>query len=196
MITQLYRIATVFSRVAQEEDAQLAKLCKEGIFFMPELAYSYACGKAILSETDAIFGNTKVTWFREYDLFREYGLENGGPSDLVFVVPDEKKIVVEVKMIDTLTNYLSDIVKLNKLSPQKHVRIFCALIDLLSDPRYDARLDLENAAKKRHAISLEPLIKPFPRFPTMQPGKKGRVIFCEVQVWLVGKPEDIPGGTT
>ena len=94
---------------------------------MPEIAFAYACGKAVMGKKTEIFGQTKVKWIREQKV------EGGGPSDLIFDLPDDEvKIVVEFKMRSQDYKYLADIKKLINLKGTKYVRIFCALVDRLT----------------------------------------------------------------
>lgn len=62
MLPQLIQIAEVFAKVAEGEDKFLSDTCDRGIFFMPELAYAYVCGKAVMREADRIFSGTHVNW--------------------------------------------------------------------------------------------------------------------------------------
>jgi len=41
------KIADTIGDVALSEDADLRRIAGKGIFFMPELAFAYACGKLL-----------------------------------------------------------------------------------------------------------------------------------------------------
>ena len=105
----LFKLAEIFSNVARREDLELNRIAKEGIFFMPELAFAYACGKEAMIHTKEIFGQIDVRWQREENLGA------GGPSDLIFKLSDEKQIIVEFKMRDKINSYNSDIKKFYKI---------------------------------------------------------------------------------
>ncbi|WP_428356140.1 hypothetical protein [Methyloprofundus sp.] len=51
------QIADVIIQVAKKENTILSTLANEGIFHMPELAFAYECGKAIMQESSSIFKN-------------------------------------------------------------------------------------------------------------------------------------------
>ena len=179
MKVQLERIARMFAEVAREEDKQLTDLCGEGIFFMPELAFAYACGKAVMRDRAQIFGDTDVRWIRE----ENFG--GGGPTDLAFGLRDRKKIVVEFKMRATLPSYVADIAKLQRLSDPTVARIFCALVDVFAVGPPDGRLQgIESPTKD--APRLTRLNDPFPSFPTRQHWYDKKVS-CVVAAWSVGE---------
>lgn len=182
MLDTLKQVASTLAQVAIEENNELERMCQQGIFFMPELAYAYACGKAIMNDAQRFSGNSTLTWQREIDL----GL--GSPSDLVLELPSNYRIVVEFKMRDTLSSYRSDIEKLRRLDSSKNARIFCALVDVFASQQCDQRVaQLENTEK-----DLIPLMRPFLQFPTMQSWYK-KPISCLVAVWSVGNPPvDLP----
>ena len=176
MISALREIARIFANVAAEEDAFLKRTCGEGIFFVPELAYAYACGKAVMVDSERIFGATSIAWKGEVDL----GL--GGPSHLVFELASNYRIVVEFKMRDTLASYVKDIRKLNRLTDSQTARIFCVLADPFSDETSDRRVAQVEAEA---GCKVTPLLHPFPRFPTKQE-RYGGEISCLVAAWSVG----------
>jgi hypothetical protein len=187
MIRQLKEIAGVFAIVAEDEDRRLNDLCGEGIFFMPELVFAYACGKSVMEKRNKIFGETSVTWVRE----QNFGA--GGPSDLVFAFPDGKKIVVEFKMRDKLHKYLADIKKLEKLDSASNARIFCVLLDPFTDHHTDNNHDSRIKQIESTAVKSSPLIRlnaPFPYFPTRQHWYN-KEISCVVAAWSVGEPPSV-----
>lgn len=187
MIRQLQDIAQIFSDVAYEEDKWLFNKYEEGIFFMPELAYAYACGKAVMEKKMEIFGQKKIKWIREEKI------GEGGPSDLIFDLPDDDvKIVVEFKMRSRDDSYLADIKKLIHLKGTKYVRIFCALVDRLTkDNKPDLRIVNLVQSAASEFITLRPLIEPFPEFPTKQHWYVGETN-CVVGVWHVEESSTIP----
>jgi len=176
MISALREIAKIFADVAEGEEAFLKQTSGGGIFFMPELAYAYACGKAVMVDSNRIFGNVNVAWEREVNL----GL--GGPSNLVFKLPSNYRIVVEFKMRDTLAGYVKEIRKLNRLTDSQTAGIFCVLADPFSDETSDKRVAQVEAEA---GCKMTPLLHPFPRFPTKQDRYSGE-ISCLVAAWSVG----------
>lgn len=187
MIRQLKEIADIFVKVAKDEDRRLNELCGEGIFFMPELAYAYACGKAVMEKKVEIFGQKKIKWIRE-DKVGE-----GGPSDLIIDLPDDEvKIVVEFKIRSRDDRYLADIKKLINLKGTKNIRIFCALVDRLTkDNRPDPRIVNLVQSATSESVTLRPLIESFPEFPTKQHWYVGDTN-CVVGVWHVEESSTIP----
>ena len=77
------KIAETIFCVAEKENALLRNLANDGIFFMPELAFAYECGKAIMSRSKDIFETQSPKWIREIDI------GNGGPTDLLFELPND-----------------------------------------------------------------------------------------------------------
>jgi hypothetical protein len=129
----LTKILQVIENVARDEEAKLSSAgSAEGIFNMPELAFVYDCGKAIMLNRRDIFGEVDVKWEREVDL------KNGGPTDLVFRLQKENRLIaIEFKLRDTKDAYLRDVSKLLALSADnvngmEITRVFCALVDTFS----------------------------------------------------------------
>ncbi len=181
MLTQLRQIAKVFAKVAEEEDALLSRLCDKGIFSMPELAYAYDCGKAVMTDAKGIFGETTVTWRRE----EKVGL--GGPCDLRFELSSGSHIFVEFKVRSTSDKYLADVKKLKELKiTDGDFRIFCALSDKFTNEDIDRRLRTFEEEAREANCKLTRLHDPFPQFET-RPGK----LDCVVAVWLVEGRQDV-----
>ena len=176
----VFKLAEIFSNVARREDLELNRIAKEGIFFMPELAFAYACGKEAMIHSKEIFGQTDVRWQREENLGA------GGPSDLIFKLSDEKQIIVEFKMRDKINSYNSDIKKLSRMG-SLDAKIFCVLLDMFT--KYlpdDGRLkQLEESSGE----CLIPLQNPFLSFSTIQHSYTNP-ISCVVGVWSVGEPPE------
>ncbi len=145
---------------------------------MPELAYAYACGKAVMRDAERIFPGIRVAWHREIDI----GL--GGPSDLVFQMPNGCRIIVEFKMRDKVEKYLADVRKLTRSKEKQDARLFCVLLDPFTNRLADSRIEQIKATADCDMI---PLLKPFPHFPTKQDWYSGE-ISCLVAVWSVGHP--------
>lgn len=183
-----YKIAETIVKVAIDVDKILYKIANEGIFFMPELAFAYAVGKAVMEKKTDIFCGRKITWCREESL------GNGGPTDLIFKYEEGEKgcIAIEFKLRDTDESYGKDLDKLSNLdSNVPTTRIFCALIDVYEDferRKKDARLILMENYDKAHLV---PLTKQRIEFKTTQ-SRHGSDISCVVGVWVVG---DIPSLT-
>ena len=108
--------------VAQKENKILMEQYGKGIFFMPELAFTYLCGKSIMNNQTAIFGKADYRWIRE----KEY--KNFRIADLVFKAVDDSspEVVIEFKMDDTSHKYLRDIEKLRSLEGN-FKKYFCSL---------------------------------------------------------------------
>lgn len=111
--------------VAENEDKELERLCSEGIFFVPELAFAYLVGKEIMKSDVA--KENKLELIREQKISSDYGI-----ADLVLKGEGLKTIVVEFKMQAKDVNYIGDIKKLQKIN-EDYEKIFCALIDVFPD---------------------------------------------------------------
>lgn len=121
---RMTRIAEILFETAISENKELSVIANQGIFHMPELAFAYQCGKAILKEAHTIFDGLSVTWIREANL------GNGGPTDLVFELENGDTLAIEFKLRGTATAYKKDIIKLCKITQPNTSKIFCALIDV------------------------------------------------------------------
>jgi len=174
------KISQVIVNVAIQENSTLSSLVKEGIFYMPELAFAYDCGKAIMAKSKSIFGDNTPTWLREV------GLENGGPTDLVFEFNDGKKIAIEFKLRDTSHAYIRDIKKLSELKDNNTLRIFCALIDVFTDKLPDD--GRQKAIEDLKEYKVIEILKE--TFPTKSYGYVSPMS-CVVALWTVGDIPDI-----
>ena len=123
----LSRIGEMIERVAREEEFFLKSVANQRIFHMPELAFSYACGKEIMCHRKYVFGDLHPEWKRETVL------GDGGPTDLLFELPNNKSIAIEFKLRGTGESYIRDIEKLLGLDQEKYAVAFCALVDAFSD---------------------------------------------------------------
>lgn len=175
---QTDRIAEIIYETAISEDKELSLIANQGIFHMPELAFAYQCGKAILKEAHTIFDGLNVTWIREENL------GNGGPTDLVFKLENGDTLAIEFKFRDTTTSYEKDIIKLCKITKPNTLKIFCALIDV-----FDSKLP--DDGRQRYIESLTgyrviPLLKK--SFSTKQNWYKSDTS-CVVGVWSVSLNE-------
>ena len=110
----------IILKVAIQENKCLKNEFGKGIFFMPELAFSYLCGKSIMT-SDSVTGNLQYNWVREKE-FKNYGFAdlvleptNGGPE-----------AVIEFKMDSTYHNYVADANKL-RLLKGNYIKFFCGL---------------------------------------------------------------------
>ncbi|MBC8400140.1 MAG: hypothetical protein H8E14_01485 [Candidatus Marinimicrobia bacterium] len=176
----LKRLAQIFYKVAIQEEVRLIDLCDEGIFFMPELAYAYECGKRIMEQSDHLFDGQIAKWHRELKL------KNSGIADQVLELNTEPKhnIVVEFKLRAKINDYYADIDKLAKLNPKNYTRIFCVLLDMFTENiPDDGRIEkIENYKN----YNLKALNTPFKQFSTNQHWYKSDVS-CVVAAWqLVG----------
>lgn len=96
--------------VAKNENEELTQKFGKGIYFMPELAFAYLCGKSIMMKQNTIFNGAEYSWVREKE-YKRYGV-----ADLVLETKTyNPEIVIEFKMDDTYHNYLKDVEKLRSL---------------------------------------------------------------------------------
>jgi hypothetical protein len=123
MINSTELFSSIKSTVNVIED-DLKQLNNTGIFFAPELFIAFCIGRDIYKNKTEIFGTGEMKWSRELNL------GNVGPSDNCFETKDNT-IVIEVKISDTKYSYVSDIIKLKKLTDPKYLKFFCVLIDSL-----------------------------------------------------------------
>ncbi len=176
----LIKIGKVIESVAIQEDAELKEFASEGIFFMPELAFVYACGKSIMAKRTEIFGELVVKWKREENI------GNGGPTDLIFELGKDKCIAIEFKLRDTRHAYIKDIDKLMALKrsdPERFVTAFCALVDTYADQiPDDGRVGAVEAHPSAKVVSL---LEPKPHFETIQHRYTLRDVRCVVGFWCV-----------
>lgn len=171
---QLSRIAEIICETSFSENLALKEIASEGIFHMPELAFSYQCGKEIMREAKSIFGNLKVDWIREEDL------GNGGPTDLVFKIENGEVLAIEFKLRDTAKAYEKDIIKLCKIKDPKTTKVFCALVDVFNTK-------LPDDGRQKYIESLPDYqVKSLGKksFDTIQKTYKGQVS-CVACVWSV-----------
>ncbi len=128
MIMRESELFSTILDVAQKENKILMEQHGKGIFFMPELAFAYLCGKSIMKNQTEIFGKADYRWVRE----KEY--KNYGIADLVFEALDDSspEVVIEFKMDDTSHKYLRDIKKLRSLKGN-FKKYFCSLKWVFTD---------------------------------------------------------------
>ena len=125
MISRSALFETLF-KVAYDENKYLEEYFDKGIFFVPELAFAYLCGKSIMTN-ESIFGKNQYEWIREKQ-YPSYGF-----ADLVFQpIADGPEIVIEFKMDDSHYSYESDIAKLSSLKGN-FLKFFCGLKWVYSD---------------------------------------------------------------
>ena len=175
MMLSRKKLAETILAVAREEDSALWRIAGEGIFHMPELAFAYQCGRAIMENSSRLFEGDRPVWVREE------GLGNGGPTDLVFKFDDGNKIAIEFKLRDTSHAYIADIKKLSRLDDNNTLRLFCVLADVYEkDLSDDGRL---NAVENCSGIDVEKICKDV--FLTKQ-HRYSSPIYCVSVVWSVG----------
>ncbi len=168
------KIAETIFCVAEKENALLSNLANDGIFFMPELAFAYECGKAIMSRSKDIFGTQSPKWIREIDI------GNGGPTDLLFELPNEERIAIEFKIRDTSTSYKSDVNKLARITDSKTTKLFCALIDVFDTDKPDDGRQWE--VEENSGVSVISILKK--DFPTKQT-RYSSPVTCYACIWQV-----------
>ena len=170
------KIGQIIETVARKEDFELTQISGDkGIFYMPELAFVYHCGKAIMKNKEDVFGTIEVKWKREENI------GSGGPTDLLFELPNKKHIAIEFKLRDKANAYLSDIEKLLRLDKDNCVCAFCALVDA-----FTSKLPLDSRISSVDERSdVYSLLEPKPHFPTKQNWYKSEVS-CVVGFWGVG----------
>ena len=178
MSSLLVRMSQVLADVATAENSALQELCNEGIFFMPEIAYAYACGKELMARRSTLAPDLPMSWKREIKLHTD------GPCDLVVDLSDGRQVAFEFKVRSTLQGYQSDLEKLMRIKEPKMARVFCALVDSFTRdlPDTDERI---RGIERSYPGAVSRLLDPFPSFPTVQSVYK-RDISCVVAVWSVG----------
>lgn len=154
----LEKIGKEIYSVAKLENSFLEPL-DQGIFFVPELAFAYLCGRSIINNKEIIFGSIDVNWKREENI------GSGGPTDIILELSNGKCIAIEFKLRDKASAYIKDLAKLSRLPSENYVRLFCVLIDTFTESLpCDGRLSqIESFA----GAKIEPIFKPEP-FPTKQ----------------------------
>ncbi len=177
----LTNIANTIVDVARSEDLLLRRV-GQGIFFVPELAFVHAVGRAIASKALEIFGTTEVKWMPET------ALKAGVRTDLVFEVREQPTYAFEFKCGGKGEAYVADIKKLAALPVERYERVFCALIDawpenISTDPRIRA---VENSGVPVHR-----LVEHFDFFSPLNARYKKQVS-CVVGIWRVGSADAVP----
>lgn len=169
----LKNIAEIVVSTAREEDAILRNVGK-GIFYMPELAFSYAVGKKIFINAEQVFGSKRVEWEANKKIS-----DNSGLTDLV-IICNGNKFAIEFKIGGCGDNYKKDIKKLKNV-PEEYAKLFCALIDTWPDSiNKDNRIKSVEAETKITQIRKD---KFFDFFSTLSNYKKQ--LCCVVGVWEV-----------
>jgi hypothetical protein len=162
--------------VAVKEDLSLLESSGKGIFFVPELAFAYLCGKSIMENRKKIFGDLDAVWTREVNLGSD------GPTDMVIELSSGISIAIEFKLRDTATAYVKDLEKLSRLSGDQYIKTFCALIDTFTKSLPgDGRIAAIESIKPNYKV--ESILKPNP-FATKQDWYAGEVS-CVVGFWEV-----------
>lgn len=173
-------IAKIIINVAESENSILFETSNEGIFFMPELAFAYECGKQIILNSEKVFGSNPVIWAREKNL------GNGGPSDLVFELGSGHSVAIEFKLRDKRESYVKDITKLSKLDDNT-LKLFCSLVDVFdSKLPYDDRLEFKELQSDYLVNTIQKS-----SFKTKQNWYSSSVS-CVVCVWSIGYVPEIP----
>jgi|TARA_R100000479_G_scaffold28896_1_gene11328 Holliday junction resolvase len=162
----------------ENEDASINLLKpKAGIFFAPELYLVFQIGRLLKTHELKVFGE-EVCWLREYSL------NNGGPTDLLFKNKDGELYVFECKVASKLSLYFNDINKLKKLcsyrkNPIKQ-KFFIAIVDVFSNQGLnDGRL---TGLKDEHIHQLIPKFKMFHTEYSAYPSKDNS---CLLGMWKV-----------
>ncbi|WP_298441860.1 hypothetical protein [uncultured Ferrimonas sp.] len=171
---QLEKLGQLIYDLAKQEERDLAPLAPEGIFYMPELAFAYQCGKAVMRDPAAIFGTDKVTWHRERDL------GNGGPTDLLFELDDGRQLAIEFKLRSTSRAYQADVNKLAQIDDGNCTKLFCALVDVFSK-------DLPDDGRQRHieAMSTPQVTVVFKHEFATRQQRYASAVSCVVALWQI-----------
>jgi hypothetical protein len=171
----LSKISDLIVDVARKEDLVLRRVGK-GVLLIPELAFTYAVGREIASNAEAIFGTDEVIWKPETKLSQE-----SGRTDLVFDVKGNSGVAIEFKIGGHKDSYIKDIEKLRNI-PGNYEKIFCALIDAwATNLQDDSRVQAVNEQK-----GIEPICRDkfFDFFASLHGGYSGQVC-CIVGVWHI-----------
>ncbi|MGZ5281517.1 MAG: hypothetical protein ACXWEY_04495 [Bacteroidia bacterium] len=134
------RILDTIFQVVHDEDLELQRTAKQGIFFAPELALVYLIGRKIYQKRKYIFHTEDVKWLREQKI------GTTGICDLIFEICEgdfSRKVYIEFKLRDNVDSYARDIEKLREKDCYSHIdiRLFCAVIDAFEFDR-DGRIDM------------------------------------------------------
>jgi len=116
-------IRSIILELAIRENEELMNLTKVGLKKMPELAFSYICGKEMFKYREVVFGTKEIEWEREVTINK-----GSGPSDLIFYSRDKSisNYVIEFKLDDTWHKYKNDIDKLKNLKEPGWIKLFCS----------------------------------------------------------------------
>ena len=172
-------LANIIFKVVDSENSVLSDIANEGIFFMPELALAYECGKQITMNSEKIFGKNLPVWIREKNL------GNGGPTDLLFELRSGHSIAIEFKLRGTSNAYIKDIVKLSKLNSDT-LKLFCSLVDV-----FDSKLPddgRQQVIEQLNEHQVRPILKK--HFSTKQNWYSSDVS-CVVCIWSIGAIPEI-----
>jgi hypothetical protein len=159
----------------EQENHELIELTEEGIFFAPELYIAFVLGKVIKKNfKDVFLSNNVVVWGRETVIEKSLG-----PIDIVFEIEENKSVLMELKLRDTIHAYALDIEKL-KAQPIAHTKYFIALVDgweseNIEDPRI---IGLEERYSELNRIA------EFKSFKTKNK-RYVKPIICTVAVWSI-----------
>ncbi len=165
----IQKIPAIVLQIAKEEDEILKKFGK-GIFFIPELAFSYKLGKEL--------GKVGHKHYNDFKWNREVKIGKEGPSDLVFDINNEK-VVIEVKMISMFDKYKKDIDKLKQIDDKNIRKIFIALIDT-----YRGEEELDYKIIEMNKLNLKPLKMPFDQIKSKY-SPHNKPVSCIISIWEV-----------
>lgn len=134
---------------ANKENDELLKLTGYGLKKMPELAFSYQCGKEIFRFRNIILNSSRYKWEREYTI---KGVS--GPSDAVYISEDKDlpNYVIEFKLDATWNKYLADIEKLKKIKDDNWVKLFCSFKHVFIENDLDQGNDFKQKLEEKFGL--------------------------------------------
>lgn len=158
----------------EQENHELTELTDEGVFFAPELYIAFVLGKVIKKNFKDVFLTNNVVWRRETIIEKSLG-----PIDILFEITENKSVLIELKLRDTIHAYALDIEKL-KAQPIEHTKYFIALVDAWeSENNDDPRIKgLEEKYSELNRIA------EFKSFKTKNK-RYVKPINCTVAVWSI-----------
>lgn len=143
MKIDLVKLKDTITSTIRKEDLELYQLHNKGIFFLPELAVTYLVGKAILFNSERIFGCKVKEWISENRVRPDLG-----PTDLVLKLENNTTVIFEFKTRRHTKNFINDINKLAGIESSNYVKFFCALIDCYAGEEFNGNKTIEVIEKE------------------------------------------------
>jgi len=113
-------------KTAKELDSDCQKDFHFGLFYMPELAYTYECAKHLMENKASMFGADEVRCYRDSKI------GDNGINDLI-IEHNKVNYVFEIKLDKSSDYYISDIQKLHKTKYESNVIKICLFCKCFSE---------------------------------------------------------------